>query len=247
MKNFFWKDFGSNYCNKQTDTFRLMQWHLKRRGMLVVWYGDKCHWKLMSSVMTTSGPRHRCWGSWRTSSGWSWSRSGMMTATSYSTTSWTRQADTTRTSQSSEWKASSAKRDAVILCCQNLKTDLIEYWENNLIIRFWLSKGGNPSPASGFNLAPILKIHDFWGCVIEDSDKDLIYYKRCNLQSLGMMVYILLCGYPPFSGSCGQRCGWDEGGFCDECQRSLFDSIKVGTFVMIIRLIIMSFTRWGRV
>ena len=58
-----------------------------------------------------------------------------------------------------------------------------------------------------------------------------------------MMVYILLCGYPPFSGSCGQRCGWDEGGFCDECQRSLFDSIKVGTFVMIIRLIIMSFTR----
>ena len=183
MRNFFWKDSGSNYCNKQTDTFGLMQWHLKRRGMSVVWYGDKCHWKLMSSVITTSGPRHRCWGSWRTSSGWSWSRSGTRTATSYSTTSWTRQADTTRTSQSSGWKASSAKRDAVILCCQNLKTDLIEYWENNLIIRFWLSKGGNPSPASGFNLAPILKIHDFWGCVIEDSDKDLIYYKRCNLQS----------------------------------------------------------------
>ena len=32
-------------------------------------------------------------------------------------------------------------------------------------------------------------------------------------------------------------------GFCDECQRSLFDSIKVGTFVKIRRLIIMSFTR----
>ena len=32
---------------------------------------------------------------------------------------------------------------------------------------------------------------------IEDSEEDLVYDKRYNLWSLR---YILLCGYPPFSG-----------------------------------------------
>jgi len=30
--------------------------------------------------------------------------------------------------------------------------------------------------------------------------------------------YILLCGYPPFFGSCGRDCGWQNGASCHACQ-----------------------------
>ena len=61
-----------------------------------------------------------------------------------------------------------------------------------------------------------------------DEEEDLSYDKKCDLWSLGIIMYILLCGYVPFSGRCGSDCGWEKGDNCPLCQELLFDSIREG-------------------
>jgi len=65
----------------------------------------------------------------------------------------------------------------------------------------------------------------------DDDEEEISYNKKCDMWSLGIIMYILLCGYAPFSGNCGLDCGWERGESCPECQEMLFASIKDGEVV----------------
>ncbi|MBN3293601.1 MKNK1 kinase, partial [Polypterus senegalus] len=58
----------------------------------------------------------------------------------------------------------------------------------------------------------------------------LMSIMHCIMYVMGVILYILLSGYPPFTGSCGTNCGWDRGEACKFCQKNLFERIQEGKY-----------------
>ncbi|GMT16847.1 hypothetical protein PFISCL1PPCAC_8144 [Pristionchus fissidentatus] len=91
-----------------------------------------------------------------------------------------------------------------------------------------------PSVASEPDLASPVGSAEFMAPEVVDAfvGESLKYDKRCDMWSLGVIVYIMLCGYPPFyGGDCeSEDCGWNQGEPCDDCQKILFGRIQTGYF-----------------
>ncbi|NXA59496.1 MKNK2 kinase, partial [Mohoua ochrocephala] len=107
-------------------------------------------------------------------------------------------------------------------------------WVQGVLPGGWAQWGDSwvPAPRGSPRLSPQCGSAEYMAPEVVEAfnEEASIYDKRCDLWSLGVILYIMLSGYPPFVGHCGSDCGWDRGEACHTCQNMLFESIQEGKY-----------------
>ncbi|XP_041475219.1 MAP kinase-interacting serine/threonine-protein kinase 1-like isoform X1 [Lytechinus variegatus] len=120
-----------------------------------------------------------------------------------------------------------------ILCESQLSISPIKICDFGLGSGIHLSSQYNTPVTTPELLTPVGSAEFMAPEIVEAFIYDLqatVYDKRCDLWSLGVILYILLCGHPPFVGSCGEDCGWDRGEACPDCEELLLHCIQSGEY-----------------
>lgn len=119
-----------------------------------------------------------------------------------------------------------------ILCVYRNQLSPVKICDFDLASAIQFNSGHNGPMSTPQLLTPVGSAEYMAPEVVETfiGDDCNYYDKRCDMWSLGVVTYILLCGYAPFSGNCGYNCGWERGESCKACQELLFYSIQQGHF-----------------
>lgn len=119
-----------------------------------------------------------------------------------------------------------------ILCVYRNQLSPVKICDFDLASAIQFNSGHNGPMSTPQLLSPVGSAEYMAPEVVETfiGDDCNYYDKRCDMWSLGVVTYILLCGYAPFYGNCGYNCGWERGEACHTCQELLFYSIQQGQF-----------------
>ena len=98
-----------------------------------------------------------------------------------------------------------------------------------------MRSNGGPTPTTTPMLRTPVGSAEFMAPEVVETfmGSEFSYDKKCDLWSLGVTLYMMLSGHPPFYGRCGDDCGWERGKSCVKCQVSRFWCGDPGVLILV--------------